>query len=169
MERTDRHAAITDAGPLIHLDELACLDLFSDYSPLIAPAVVWHETHRHRPQLQPNDIPGLRMVPVVGARSSRLTALADSLDLAAGETAALMLAERYKSPLFFTDDSAARLAGESLGLRVHGTIGILVRSIRRGLRTRPEVLDVLMTIRERSTLYIAPKLLAAVIARVAKG
>jgi predicted nucleic acid-binding protein len=105
-------------------------------------------------------------MPVDRAPSPKLIVFADTLGLAAGETAALALAEQQRLVVFLTDDSAARLAGEALGFRVHGTIGILLRSIRRGMRSRSEVLDILASIRERSSLHIARNLLAEVVIRV---
>ena len=79
---------------------------------------------------------------------------------------ALVLAARHGLRSFLTDDAAARLAGESLGLRVHGTVGILIRSIRRGLRSREEIVNILRAIRQRSTLHIAGDLLTEVIESV---
>jgi predicted nucleic acid-binding protein len=169
MERTESHSTILHAGPIIHLDEVGCLDLLCDFGSLITAEIVWHEACRHRPHLQPTDVVGLQVVPVMTLPSPRLAALVDTLGLAAGETAALILAGSYASPMFMTDDSAARLAAESLGLRTHGTLGILVRSIRRGLRSRSEVLGILSALRERSTLHVAPDLLADVITRVGAG
>jgi hypothetical protein len=52
MERTDAapvRTAILDAGPIIHLDELGCLPLLSDFQELIVPIAVWQEVERHRP------------------------------------------------------------------------------------------------------------------------
>ena len=166
MARIDAHAIVVDAGPLIHLHELDCLDLLADLSPLIAPDPVWVEVRRHRPHMEHESIRGFQIVSADCTSSPQLAVLADTLDLAAGETSALALAERYGLRTFLTDDAAARLAGESLGLRVHGTVGILVRSISRGLRSRDEVVAILRTIRERSTLHIAGDLLAEVIERV---
>jgi predicted nucleic acid-binding protein len=166
MARIDEHSVVVDAGPLIHLDELACLDLLADFSPLIAPDAVWVEVRRHRPHVEHGSIKGLQIVSVIWPFSQQLAVLADTLDLASGETSALAIAERYGLRMLLTDDAAARLAGESLGLRVHGTIGIVVRSIRRGLRSRDKVVEILRTLRERSTLHIAGDLLASVMEAV---
>ena len=32
---------VCDAGPLIHLDELGCVDLLSDFSEVLVPETVW--------------------------------------------------------------------------------------------------------------------------------
>jgi hypothetical protein len=40
--------AVADAGPLIHLDELECIELLADFSEIRVPDAVWHEVQRHR-------------------------------------------------------------------------------------------------------------------------
>ncbi len=40
---------VCDAGPLIHLDQLDCLDLLADFSRIVVPDVVWREVEHHRP------------------------------------------------------------------------------------------------------------------------
>src|SRR5437016_5938685 len=143
MATTDA-PVVCDAGPLIHLDELGCLDLLSDFSPLMAPIEVWDEVVRHRRQLSAETIGGLSIVHLAHrAPSVRLKSLIDALGLHAGERAALMLCERDNARLLLCDDAAARLAAESLCIAVHGTIGVLVRSIRRGLQTQDAVLTIL--------------------------
>ena len=40
---------VCDTGPLIHLDQLDCLDLLADFSRVVVPDVVWREVEVHRP------------------------------------------------------------------------------------------------------------------------
>ena len=40
---------IADAGPVIHLDELGCLNLLADFGSVIIPEAVYQEVERHRP------------------------------------------------------------------------------------------------------------------------
>jgi len=101
MEKTNP-VVIADAGPVIHLDELDCLDILSEFG----------------------------------------------------------------NCLLLTDDTAARLAAQSLNIAAHGTLGLLIRAIRRQCRSKPEVLTLLRDIPVRSTLHIRPDLLAEVIANV---
>ncbi|MBI1299051.1 hypothetical protein GC175_29320 [bacterium] len=70
---------------------------------------------------------------------------------------------RYPQAIFLTDDAAARLAAQTLGYRVHGTIGILLRSIRRRQRSQQEVVSILQDLPARSTLHITKTLLQEVI------
>ena len=92
MGRIDEHAVVVDAGPLIHLHELECLDLLADLSPLVAPDAVWAEVCRHRPQIELGSVRGVQIVSASWASSPELAVLADTLDLAAGETEALAVA-----------------------------------------------------------------------------
>ena len=92
--------------------------------------------------------------------------MSDSLDLDAGERAAIALTASVSAELFLSDDAAARLAAESLGFAVRGTIGILARSIRAGSRTRLEVTELLRQLPHKSSLHISRQLLGTVIAQV---
>lgn len=66
----------------------------------------------------------------------------------------MALATKYEDALLLTDDTAARLAAGVLGLGVHGTIGILIRAIRRAQRTKEQVLELLAAIPTKSTLHL---------------
>ena len=67
--------------------------------------------------------------------------------------------EQRPQALFLTDDAAARLVAIQMGFKVHGTIGILIRSIRRGRKSPKEVLDILKEMPLKTTLYIRLSLL----------
>jgi predicted nucleic acid-binding protein len=161
-----RSSVVCDAGPLIHLDEAACLDLLADFEHVLAPDVVWDEVTRHRPgALQRGELKITR-VSVPFAAHVGLSTLAKALALDAGETSALALMQQYPTAIFLTDDAAARLVAEQLGMQVHGTVGIIVRAVRRGQRTPREVVAILGRLPSTSTLHIRPSLLESVINRI---
>jgi predicted nucleic acid-binding protein len=85
-----------------------------------------------------------------------------------GETEALALMEKNPQAIFLTDDASARMVAEQMGFKVHGTIGILVRSIRRNQMEPGEVLRILRGVPFQSTLYIKPSLLDDVILKIKK-
>jgi predicted nucleic acid-binding protein len=58
------------------------------------------------------------------------------------------------------------LAAESLGFTVRGSIGILVRSIRTGKRTREQVISILHQIPQKSSLYLSRQLLETAISEI---
>lgn len=166
MEATDVPPIVSDAGPLIHLHELECLDLLADMGKTLVPSEAWAEAVRHRGTLATAHLAGLSVVDVSGEPSARLVALGTALGLGAGEMAALTLMDRIAARMLLCDDAAARLAAESLGFTVRGTIGILVRSVRAGLRSRPQVLDLLRSIPSKSTLHLSRRLLDSVIREI---
>jgi len=91
------------------------------------------------------------------------------LALDSGETAALGLMEKYPGAIFLSDDCAARLAAERMGYAVHGTIGIIIRAIRKKLMRGEEVVRLLRELPFRSSLYIRPSLLEEIISQVRKS
>jgi predicted nucleic acid-binding protein len=91
------------------------------------------------------------------------------LILHTGELDALRVALENGRSLLLTDDTAARLAAGNLGIAVHGTIGVLVRSIRRHRRTAKQVLTVLQSLPQQSTLHLKKSLLEAVIQEIERS
>jgi len=167
MARIDQQGPIVvcDAGPLIHLDEIGALDLLADFQRVLVPAAVWREVQRHRPAALAH--PSLvieRLEPVLPAPPG-LETLSQVLSLHSGEWEALRLILEHPG-LLLTDDTAARLAATSLGIRAHGTIGILIRAIRRNQRTKPQVLALLRSLPASSTLHLKRSLLDTVIREV---
>lgn len=169
MDKTSevtRLIVIADAGPLIHLDELDALAVLSDFERILVPDAVWRELERHRPRaLVERGLVLLRQSPPPA--SAMVDALSSMYTLHLGEKEALACCLRQEHSLLLTDDTAARLAAKSLGLRAHGTIGLLIRAIRRQLRSKEEILGLLSAIPSRSTLHIRPAFLAEMIREVA--
>ena len=157
---------VCDAGPLIHLDEVGALDLLADFSEVLVPDAVWREVQQHRPGALTHPGVTLRRISPQMAVSPELEALAQVFSLHTGEWEALRVAMEHRPGLLLTDDTAARLAAGNLRISTHGTIGILVRAIRRRQRTKGEILEVLRSIPDRSTLHLKRSLLDAVISEV---
>lgn len=158
---------VCDAGPLIHLDELGCLDLLADFARVLIPKSVRREVAAHRPSALTH--PAITIVtasPIDTPPHASLETLSRSLPLHIGEIDALRLALGQKEIILLTDDTAARLAAANLGIAVHGTIGVLVRSIRRGRRTAQQILATLESLPHHSTLHLRKSLLEAVIQEV---
>jgi len=164
VERPEAHPAVVcDAGPLIHLDELASLDLLLDFTYVLVPQSVWNEVTRHRPHALESGSGHLRRIVVEGEEPPALAALARSLVLGPGEYEALQLALQQPLLILLTDDAAARLAAEALRISVHGSIGVLLRAVRLGRRTREQTIVTLEGLGERSSLHVRPALIAEVI------
>lgn len=157
---------VCDAGPLIHLDEVGCLDLLADFQTVYVPEQVWREAEFHRPGALERSGVELQQTSVVLSEYEPLQALVRALALDLGEQAALSLMMSHPDAILLTDDAAARLAAEALGYRVHGSIGILLRAIRRRQRTQHEILSILRDLPVRSSLHVRSALLEEIIAQV---
>ena len=168
MEKTDDAPAktvILDAGPLIHLDELGCLILLADFQERIVPAAVWDEVERHRfSAFHSNTLTFIKLEPV--RISAALQTLYDALNLDAGEREALSLCEQYPHAILLTDDAAVRLAAQTSGIRAYGTLGILIRAIRRQQLPPADVVAILEHISSQSTLFIRKSMLREIIEKI---
>jgi len=110
--------------------------------------------------------PALIRIPPPALVHGTLVTLAQALSLDAGEIEALTLMTEHPDAILLTDDAAARLVADQQGFRVHGTIGILIRAIRRNQRSSEEVVALLRDLPRRSSLHIRPSLLADIIKEV---
>jgi predicted nucleic acid-binding protein len=165
MERSNTpQTVVSDAGPLIHLDELGCLNLLSDFPVVLVATEVQNEVQKHQPDSL--RLPNLRVVQAGISTSSQLETLTQVLSLHAGELEALRIAQEHPGCLFLTDDTAARLAAQKMGFFVHGTIGILLRALRRRQRSKEEILETLRRMPTASTLHVRSDLLKTILDRV---
>lgn len=152
-------SVVCDAGPAIHLDELGCIDLLIHFQEILLPSTVWAEINHHRPSVFKNkDVP-FRCLEGQAPSKEPLLTLCKIFSLDAGEIEALVNLEQRPHAMFLTDDAAARLVARQMNFNVHGTIGILIRSIREEQKSPKEVLDILRSIPSKTSLYIKHSLL----------
>jgi predicted nucleic acid-binding protein len=157
--------AVLDAGPLIHLDELGRLRLLSDFKQLLVPQAVLDEALRHRPGMKPAVLSNLEIISDPPPLSADLLKLADEFALHAGERAALAVLKLRGGHFLLSDDSAARSVALAAGFQTHGTIGLILRSHRRGRVSKTEMLLLLRELSARTTLHINKDFLAVIVAR----
>jgi predicted nucleic acid-binding protein len=159
---------ICDSGPIIHLDELHCLHLLGDFAELLISDTVRKEITRHRPL----SISERSLLIIFSSanipNNPQLLTLCRLFSLDVGETEALALMEKNPDAIFLTDDASARMVADQMGFKVHGTIGILLRAIRRGQVTPKNMLAILQGIPSNTSLYIKPSLLDEIIHKVEK-
>lgn len=150
---------ICDAGPIIHLDELGAVHLLEDFQEVIVGPLVRQEVAGFRPTAL-TSIESLSVLPaVVPTQDEVLLSLCKAFALDSGEIEALLLMKQFPESILLTDDAAARVVAERMGFRVHGSIGILIRAIRRAQMKPEHVLDLLGEVRKKSTLFIKKSLL----------
>ena len=159
-------SVVCDAGPIIHLDELHCLYLMEDFEKVFVPTVVRKEVLIYRSAAFENANVRWEEIPDQSPVEEHYQTVFRVFSLDSGEVAALSYMSKKPGLMFLTDDAAARLVATKLGYDVHGTIGILIRAIRRDLMEPEEVIDTLKNISLKTTLHIKLSLLKEVISLV---
>jgi predicted nucleic acid-binding protein len=157
---------VSDAGPLIHLGELEALECLADMGTILVPEAVVREVTVHRPDTLRSPLLGWKRVAVTLPIDKKLDYFSQALSLGDGEREALQLLTLQRGSVFLTDDAAARFVATQLGIETHGSIGVLIRAIRRGLRTREQVVSILESIPVRSSLHLRRELLADVVRQI---
>lgn len=157
--------AVLDAGPLIHLDELERIGLLSDFGALLVPQPVLDEALRHRPRLQLLALTNLEIITRPPPLTDDLLRLADELALHAGERAALAVLRARGGQFLLSDDGAARSVALAAGFQSHGTIGLILRSCRRGQIPKGAMLQLLRELPIRTSLHLRKEFLDTIIAK----
>lgn len=138
-------AAVSDAGPLIHLAEIDSLELLSAFDTLLIPETVYEELERGG---VPDGISDLSYEPVE-ADEDRV----ESEALDAGERAALAVTKE-RALVLLTDDLAAREAASDAGVEVHGSIGVIALGHARGLLDRDEAAPLMRALQRETSLFV---------------
>ena len=151
---------ICDTSPIQYLYQLELLDVLQALATnVIVPPAVVEELAQGRDLGVP--LPDLTTLDWVTVRqpSSQL-AVALVTELGPGETEVLMLGLEYREGVVVLDDALARRMAEALGLRLTGTLGVLLDAKRAGLVPAVgPLLDRLQALRFR----LAPHTRAAVL------
>jgi predicted nucleic acid-binding protein len=138
---------VADASPLIAFQQIGQLHLLQAlFTSLLVPPAVAHEIARSVPS-QSWIIEGhlARPIPPVVLQAS----------IGAGETEAISLALELQADHLVVDDRAARVLAEGLGVKLIGTLGVLLAAKRKSLI--PAVRAPIEALLERN-FWIGPKL-----------
>jgi predicted nucleic acid-binding protein len=115
---------VSDTGPLLHLSEAGALYLLSLVGEVHIPKMVEVELASYSTVWQKPAwlwVDSLVGTYVEEARNWQLSGLLD-----AGEAESVALARQRQAKWLLTDDAAARILAGSLGLEVHGSVGIVL-------------------------------------------
>lgn len=154
---------VSDAGPLIYLGAVGRLALLRElFGRVVVPQRVWDEVVGAGAER-----PGSAEVAAAGSwidiRTPAPSPLIDRLSevLGTGDAAAIALCLELRAELLLCDDLGARRLAAAQGIRVVGTLGLLVRGKRAGLvdAVRP-VLEAMIAL----GLRVAPELVEEILA-----
>ncbi len=132
--------AIVNTSPLVYLYRIGVIDwlgkLFDEiWTPMAVVRELEEGQRRGYDVPRPGDYPWLKVVDPKAIPSEWMT-----LDLGPGEIAAMALALENPQRLVLLDDARARQIAEAAGLKVWGTLKILLEAKSRGLTNEIEPL-----------------------------
>ena len=97
---------------------------------------------------------------------SELPSAIQALPLGAGEKQTIHLALRNHADVVLLDDAEARHAAQALGLRVRGTLGVIVQAVKTQQLKHTEAMFLIQTIQSRDDIWIAEELCRRVLAKL---
>lgn len=151
---------VADTGPLLHLHEAGALHLLPLIGEVHVPEIVLGEARTFVASLPAGALPPWLKVHSLSLESrQRAQTWQQASLLDAGEAAAVGLALELKPDWLLTDDAAARLFAQSMGVEVHGSLGVVLWAAGQRLIPRPEA-ERLLTGLEQSSLWLSPRLRA---------
>jgi len=123
---------VSDTTPLISLLKISQLDLLQRlYGEILIPKAVFNEVEAGKGKHFYTDFLKLPWIKVVGIANEE--ALNQFFDLDAGEAEAIVLATELHADLILVDEKLGRWHAKHAGLKVSGTIGVLIKAKREGL------------------------------------
>lgn len=120
-----RRIVVYDTGSLLHLVEANIINLLPLAGEIIIPSAVSKEFERNASGIK---LPDWVIVKEL-EEPYKKKALEWKKQIDEGESAAIALTMQMQAEWLLTDDAAARQFGESLGLEIHGSIGLLLWAV----------------------------------------
>jgi predicted nucleic acid-binding protein len=156
--------AVFDTGPPLHLHEVEALSLIE----LVQKKYITHEIER---ELSSHHIP-IQSIKNIFCTTLSLhykniaKLLAEEYDIDLGESTGIALAQQEKIPLFFTDDLDARETAKRFHLEVHGTLGVILRSLREKYIKKEQAIAIVQQLAKESSLFLTSDLIDWIIQEI---
>ena len=159
---------VSDTTPLISLLKTGRLDTLEKlFGEVRIPDAVFEELTSN-PRYS-DEAAALRSYPYIDIISVNDTdavdqvSREDGLDL--GESEAIVLTQEISADLLLMDEARGRDVARSLGLRITGTVGILLLSYERGILNKGEIMDCVERLRD-ATRFIGERYLQLLLERI---
>lgn len=155
---------VCDTSVLLHLTEADALPVLMRMGDITVPRAVVTEMTQHSPLWLTEKPSWIHVHSLTDSFLKEATAWCQAGLLDSGEAEAIALTREINAAWLLTDDAAARLFAQSLGIEVHGSLGVVLWAAAVGELNRPDAEEMLDRL-AKSSLWISAKVLAE--ARVA--
>ena len=159
-DRTGVRRVVCDTGPLLHLGEAQALELLALAGEVSMPLAVDLEMLVHQQDWQNQRPAWIVVQPLELPYHTAAAQWQHAGLLHSGEASAVALARQLHANWFLTDDTAARVFAQSLGLEVHGSLGLILWAAAMGHLQRAEAERALDRLAQ-SSLWVSARVLAA--------
>ncbi len=155
--------AISDTGPLIHLNEINSLSSLKIFQEVFVPPEVAKELQNM------NRFPGIKQVQLKQNKSiDKIALIAEKFDISLAESQAIALAKELHIENLLTDDLDARDAAKAVALTPVGTIGIIIASCKKKIISKTECVNRIRNLQTNSSLFVTSELIAYAIDKINK-
>jgi predicted nucleic acid-binding protein len=158
-EGTDAvRVVVCDTGPILHLHEAGGLALLAEAGEILIPPTVDDELSDLMTEWPASRPSWLRVRRLPSEDERRAAHLRGMGGLGLGEAEAIVLARSARADWLLTDDAGARIVAATLGLEVHGSLGVVLWAAAGKRVRRLEALAVLDGL-AKSSLWISEAVL----------
>ncbi len=150
---------VSDTGPLLHLVEAGSLHLLEPIGEVHIPGMVDREMRQREASWLTSKPHWIELTVLVEPHATEAHAWQQAGLLDAGEAEAIALARQLRADWLLTDDAPARLLAQSLGLEVHGSLGVVLWAAAVGHLTHAQAEAALDNLAD-SSLWISARVFA---------
>ena len=148
---------VCDTGPLLHLSEAGAIHLLSLAGEILIPPLVANEFEENAQGWNPPQ--WVKVVNLDKLAKQKAEKWTNTGQIDSGEAEAIGLALQVNADWLLTDDAKARQLAESIGLEIHGSIGILLWSVAVGnIRDKALAFNLLNNL-ANSSLWVSERVL----------
>lgn len=126
------NTVVCDTGPIIHLKEAGLLKLLQETGKICIPQMIETELSEIDPLWKKQRPDWILVDPLSANEIKQAESLVLSGLLDFGEAEAIILAKKLNPKWFLTDGTEARVLANSLGMEVHGSLGVVLWSAAVG-------------------------------------
>ena len=149
---------VSNTTPIISLLKISKIEILKDlYSEIIIPQAVFHEIEEGKNKAYYQDLSMIKWIHIVKINDSN--SIKFFYDLDAGEAEAIVLAKETGAELLIIDEKSGRFHARQAGLKITGTIGVLIKAKNDGFIKKVKPLLIELTKRD---VWISDSLVAEV-------
>ncbi len=150
---------ITNTTPILSLLKIDKLNILKEiYGEIIVPNAVYQEIEKGKYKSYYQDLKSIDWIKIKHIKNT--DSLSFFVDLDKGEAEVLILAKEQKADLVILDEIMGRRYAKRLGLKLTGTLGILLKAKEKGIIN--SLRELLTELTEKGT-WLNPKLIKKVI------